>query len=82
MSIHKNGRLSRSFEPLTIYKRMTPGRYDLDVLKANASQLVSGVFCCTVDITGMLWQGADAGDAQPALQVFEETLFILGYVGF
>ncbi len=82
MSIHKNGRLSRSFEPLTIYKRMALCWYDFDMLKADASQLVGGVFCCTVDITGMLWQGADAGDTQPALQVFEETLLILGYVGF
>ena len=82
MPINKKRWFARSFEPFTIDQWMPLCRDNLNAFKTYMPQLIGCVLCGPANISGVFWQCTDTGDAQPAFEVFEKTIFVLRNICF
>ena len=81
--VAEHGRLARGVQPVGIDQRMRVGPLlgrggdDLDVLEADALELVGADLGRFFRVLVVLFQGADAGDSQQVLQLFQEPLLVI-----
>ena len=68
-------------QPVGVDQRMALGRDDLNILKADALQIVGHDLSGLADIVFVLFGGADAGNAKQVFQFVEKALLIFASVG-
>ena len=79
--IAQRRRLARGVQPVGVNQRMALGGNDLDILEADALQIVGHHLGGLADIVFVLFGGADAGDAKQIFQLVEKALLVLACVG-
>ena len=63
-------------QPVGVNQRMAFGRDDLDMLEADALQIVGHDFGGLANVVFVLFGGADAGNAKQVFQLVEKALLI------
>ena len=79
--IAQRGRLAGGVQPVGVNQRMALGGDDLDILKADALQVVGHHLGGLADIVFVLFGGADAGNAKQIFQLVDKALLIFAGVG-
>src|SRR5664280_1212908 len=73
--------LARGVQPVRINQGMALRGNDLDMLEADALQIVGHHFGSFADVVFVLFGGADAGDAKQIFQLVEKPFLVLACVG-
>ena len=76
MGIAEDRRLSRGVEPVGVDQRMPFGGDDFDIFHADAAQFVGHIVGGFFYVGLVLFESADAGDAEKIFQFTQETLLI------
>ena len=75
--VAEHRRLAGSMQPVGVNQRMALGRDDLDVLHADAAQIVGHEVGGLVHIGLVFGEGADAGNAEKIFEFVEKALLII-----
>ena len=74
--VAEHGRLAGGVQPVGVDERMSLGRDDLDVFHADAAEFAGHVVGGFLDVGLVLFEGADAGNAEKIFEFVQETLLI------
>ena len=76
VGVAQGGGLAGGMQPVGVDERMSLGGDDLDILHADAAQLVGHVVGGFLNVGLVLFERADAGNAEKIFEFIQETLLI------
>ena len=76
VGVAQRGRLAGGVQPVGVDEGMSLGGDDLDVFHADAAQFVGHVVGSFLNVGLVLFEGADAGDAEKIFEFVQKTLLI------
>src|SRR4029079_11475451 len=74
--IAQGRRFAGGMQPVGVNQRMPSSFDNLDVLEANAFQVVGSKLCRILDVRLVFFKRTDTGDAKQVLQLFQEALLV------